>query len=122
MATIGFKAEGEAIYLIGRSLGHPIARGHLGQSLWLREIHGRRGRNGRRRSISLSRARSAKFVRELIADGWSPRCTTSPTAGSAVALAEMALAGNLGARACTFRNVPNLGGRSVFGEDQGRYS
>ena len=34
-ASIAFKAEGEDIYLIG----HP--NGHLGQSLWLREIKGR---------------------------------------------------------------------------------
>ena len=43
MATIAFKAAGEAIYLIGSepwaTPGHQ--RGHLGQSLWLREIHGR---------------------------------------------------------------------------------
>lgn len=35
MATIGFKAVGEAIFVIGET------NGHLGQSLWLREIHGR---------------------------------------------------------------------------------
>src|SRR5690606_33488689 len=35
MATIGFKAEGAAIFVIGRN------DGHLGQSLWLRELHGR---------------------------------------------------------------------------------
>src|SRR3546814_8396290 len=39
-ATIAFKDEGEAIFVIGQatdgSLGH-----HLGQSLWLRELHGR---------------------------------------------------------------------------------
>src|SRR3546814_16681037 len=39
-ATIAFKDEGEAIFVIGQatdgSLGH-----HLGHSLWLRELHGR---------------------------------------------------------------------------------
>jgi phosphoribosylformylglycinamidine (FGAM) synthase-like enzyme len=35
MATIGFKAEGEILAVIGSN--YP----ELGQSLWLREIHGR---------------------------------------------------------------------------------
>src|SRR6185369_17970017 len=36
-ATIGFKDAGDAIYLIGASDGQRV----LGQSLWLRELHGR---------------------------------------------------------------------------------
>src|SRR3546814_8280871 len=35
MATIGFKAEDEAIYVIGEG------KGHLRQSIWLREVAGR---------------------------------------------------------------------------------
>jgi phosphoribosylformylglycinamidine synthase len=35
MATIAFKNEGDGIFVIGDS------NGHLGQSLWLRELHGR---------------------------------------------------------------------------------
>src|SRR5687768_14391397 len=38
-ATIGFKADGEAIWLIGEPPGH------LGQSLWLRHVLGRQGRD-----------------------------------------------------------------------------
>ena len=36
MATIAFKREGDAIILIGET------RGHLGQSIYLREIEGRK--------------------------------------------------------------------------------
>src|SRR5690606_17219486 len=36
-ATIGFKAEGEAICVVGNRAGS----GHLGQSLWLRDVQGR---------------------------------------------------------------------------------
>src|SRR5471032_1737852 len=35
MATIAFKREGDVVILIGET------RGHLGQSIWLREIEGR---------------------------------------------------------------------------------
>src|SRR5688500_16405259 len=38
-ATLAFKAEGDDLWLIGE------APGHLGQSQWLRVVHGREGRD-----------------------------------------------------------------------------
>ena len=45
MATIGFKREGDVIILIGET------KGHLGQSIYLREIEGREEGARARRSI-----------------------------------------------------------------------
>ncbi|MEL4474673.1 hypothetical protein, partial [Shewanella algae] len=62
MATVPFKAAGEAIFVIGQS------NGHLGQSLWLREIHGRE--DGTPPPVDLAaERRHGEFVRELNADG-----------------------------------------------------
>jgi phosphoribosylformylglycinamidine synthase len=120
MATIGFKAAGEAIYLIG---SEPWAtphheRGHLGQSLWLRELHGREDGDAPHVDLALEK-NSGEFVRELIAAGLVGAVHDVSDGGLAVALAEMALAGGLGAE---------LGGHEAytpaqwwFGEDQGRY-
>jgi phosphoribosylformylglycinamidine synthase subunit PurL len=41
-ATVAFKAAGEDLFVIGAA-----GKGHLGQSVWLREIHGRGARGGR---------------------------------------------------------------------------
>src|SRR5439155_4410898 len=57
-ATIGFKSDGEEILLVGGS-----GDGHLGQSLWLRELHGRR--DGLPPPVDLAGERSAAdFIRE----------------------------------------------------------
>src|SRR3546814_5494373 len=66
-ATIAFKDEGEAIFVIGQStdgaLGH-----HLGQSLWLRELHGRE--DGPPPSVDLAKEKAnGDLVRRLIAEG-----------------------------------------------------
>jgi phosphoribosylformylglycinamidine synthase len=81
MATIGFKAAGEAIYLMGQEpwAGPHAEHGHLGQSLWLREIHGREDGDAPHVDLTLEK-HSGEFVRELIEAGWSARCTTCPTA------------------------------------------
>ena len=71
-------------------------RGHLGQSLWLREIHGRE--EGPPPPVDLAAERSAgEFVRAAIAGGAITACHDVSDGGLAVALAEMALAGNVGA-------------------------
>ena len=90
MATIAFKAEGEQIYLIGRPVHH------LGQSLWLREVLGRE--EGAPPPINLALEReAAEVVRQLIADGMVTAVHDIADGGLLVAVAEMALAGNLGA-------------------------
>lgn len=113
MATIAFKAEGESIVLIGGESGH------LGQSLWLREILGRE--EGPPPPVGLSLERLAgETVRKLIADGQVSAVHDCADGGLAVALAEMALASNIGfAVACPEDTVSEPG--FWFGEDQARY-
>jgi phosphoribosylformylglycinamidine synthase len=120
MATMGFKAEGDAIYLIG---SEPWAtpdhtRGHLGQSLWLRDIHGREEGNAPPVDLTLEK-NSGEFIRELIEAGLVNAVHDVSDGGMAVALAEMALAGNLGAEVETPAEYTPT--RWWFGEDQGRY-
>ncbi|WP_324749514.1 phosphoribosylformylglycinamidine synthase subunit PurL [Sphingomonas sp. LY54] len=108
-ATIAFKDEGEAIFVIGET------RGHLGQSLWLREIAGRE--EGPPPPVDLARERkAAEFVRTLIAEGKVTAVHDVSDGGLLVAVAEMALAGDIGA------TLEQLGDHATaFGEDQGRY-
>ena len=113
MATVAFKREGDAIILIGDT------RGHLGQSIYLREIEGRE--DGSAPSVDLAAEKKhAAFVRKLIEDG---RCDTAhdlSDGGLLVAVAEMALGGDMGAEigiaGTTVDAIPFF-----FGEDQARY-
>jgi phosphoribosylformylglycinamidine synthase II len=143
-ATIGFKAEGEMLMLLGgpgaydflqgRSLNdirhptrdeHQAAReaGHfgtwgrqLGQSLWLREIAGRE--EGGPPTVDLARERAAgELVRALIAEGLVTAAHDVSDGGVAVAMAEMALASGIGGWARTYGD-PRC---DLFAEDQGRY-
>ena len=120
MATLGFKAEGEAIYLIGQeswASPHP-ARGHLGQSLWLRTIHGREDGDAPFVDLVLEK-NSGEFVRELIEAGLVSAVHDVSDGGLAVALAEMALSSGLGAEV---EAHPDYSAAAWwFGEDQGRY-
>ena len=113
MATIGFKAEGEMIVLLCHG------QGHLGQSMWLRELHGREA--GAPPSVDLAMERATgELVRELIADGLVSAVHDCADGGVAVAMAEMALAGGIGFTSVIAPNLPPLAGL-YFGEDQGRY-
>jgi phosphoribosylformylglycinamidine synthase II len=111
---IAFKRPGDVIVAIGDR------RGHLGQSLWLREIHGREGSDaGSPPPVDLHAERAAgEFVRAAIAGGAITACHDVSDGGLAVALAEMALAGNVGA--LVNRPVPG-GSAGLFAEDQGVY-
>jgi phosphoribosylformylglycinamidine synthase len=113
MATVAFKREGDAILLIGET------RGHLGQSIYLREIEGRE--EGGAPPVDLAAERKAgDFVRKLIEDGRIDTVHDVSDGGLLVALAEMALAGNIGAdvgiAGTTVEAIPFF-----FGEDQARY-
>jgi len=111
MATMGFKAEGEAIYLIGDH------RGHLGQSIWLREIC--RSEAGEAPPVDLNReAETGKLVRSLVLHGATSVHDISD-GGLLVALAEMALSANIGANLDHPAEIPLLSW--AFGEDQGLY-
>jgi len=108
-AGIGFTGEGQTIVLIGET------RGHLGQSLWLREIGGLEA--GPPPPVDLSAERAAgDLVRDLIGGGQVTACHDLSDGGLLVAVAEMALAGGMGA----LLECPG-GSAYLFGEDQGRY-
>ncbi|MEO7635156.1 MAG: AIR synthase-related protein, partial [Sphingomicrobium sp.] len=120
-ATIGFKNEGETILVLGdpptQSSGLPP--GHLGQSLWLSEIHDFNG--GFPPSVDLdAEQRCGILLRELIVSGDLTAVHDVSDGGLAVALAEMALVGNLGASMIIDHGFGSLSA-TVFGEDQGRY-
>jgi phosphoribosylformylglycinamidine synthase II len=108
---IAFKGPGDVIVIVG-SRG-----GHLGQSLWLRELHGRE--EGPPPPVDLAAERAAgEFVRAAIAGGAITACHDVADGGLAVALAEMALAGNVGAMINKLRPESNA---ALFAEDQGLY-
>jgi phosphoribosylformylglycinamidine synthase subunit PurL len=114
MATVGFKREGDIILLIGQ------IKGHIGQSVYLREIEGREGEDaGAAPPVDLAiEKKNGDFVRSLIEAGGDTVHDVSD-GGLAVALAEMALAGNLGAT-IDLPRVPAI--PFLFGEDQGCYA
>ncbi len=112
-ATIAFKATGEDIILLGHTVGH------LGQSIWLRECHGRE--EGPPPPVDLAAERRAgELIQSLIADGLVTAVHDCSDGGAAVTLAEMALAGNIGVIVPVVPQIPNPAA-ILFGEDQGRY-
>jgi phosphoribosylformylglycinamidine synthase len=110
--TLAFKAEGEAILLIGET------QGWLGQSLYLRDICGRE--EGAPPPVDLAaELRHGEFVRALIRDGLATAAHDLSDGGLLVALAEMAMASRIGA---VLEAPPGLPARAFwFGEDQARY-
>ncbi|WP_133365197.1 phosphoribosylformylglycinamidine synthase subunit PurL [Qipengyuania sediminis] len=115
MMTMGFKAAGEAIFRLG------MLDGHLGQSLWLRELHG--VEVGEPPHVVLEYEReNAEFVRSLIANGVATAVHDVSDGGIIVAIAEMALAGNVGAELVySLWNSEQLGQEIWFAEDQGQF-
>ncbi len=113
-ASLAFKAAGEIIILIGDTAGH------LGSSLYLREVQG--SEDGPPPPVDLeAERRNGDFVRELIAGGRITACHDLSDGGLLVGLAEMAMAGSIGAvLAPPKESRPALTGW-LFGEDQARY-
>ncbi len=108
MATIGFKDEGEFIAVIGAN--YP----ELGQSLWLREIHGLEA--GAPPKVDLAdEAQNGRIIRKLIAEGKVTAVHDIADGGLVVALAEMALAGGIGAE------IDPMTTEFAFNESQARY-
>ncbi|WP_114862008.1 phosphoribosylformylglycinamidine synthase subunit PurL [Azospirillum brasilense] len=108
---IAFKNEGDTILLVGEGTGH------LGQSLYLREILGREDGPPPPVDLAVER-RNGEFVRGLIAEGLVVSSHDIQDGGLLVTVAEMAMAGGIGA------NLSGLDGAdagTLFGEDQGRY-
>jgi len=112
-ADLAFKTAGEAIILIGECTGQ------LGASLYLRTIAGRE--DGAPPPVDLAaERRHGDFVRAAIIAGKVSACHDVSDGGLLVAIAEMALAGDLGA----VLSIPedDLPAHALwFGEDQGRY-
>jgi phosphoribosylformylglycinamidine synthase II len=115
MTTIGFKGTGDIILLVGER------RGDLGQSLWLRELHGREGRDaGPPPRVDLAaEKRTGDFIREAIRCGALTAVHDVSDGGVAVAVTEMALASGIGA----IVDAPISGtvAGALFAEDQGLY-
>ncbi len=96
MATIAFKAEGQFIVLLDSHDATTERLPELGQSIWLRELHGRA--DGSPPTVDLkAEKRVGEFVRHLIASGRVTAVHDVSDGGMLVAIAEMALAGNIGA-------------------------
>ena len=112
-ATIAFKADGEQLVLIG------YTKGHIARSLWLDICHSRR--EGPPPPVDLAAERRAgECIQRLIADGLVTAVHDCSDGGAAVAVAEMALAGNIGLHITVAETIPNPG-VILFGEDQGRF-
>jgi phosphoribosylformylglycinamidine synthase len=93
-------------------------RGELGQSLWLREVLGREDGAPPALDFDVER-RNGDFVRGLIIDGVVRACHDVSDGGLLVAVAEMVLAGDVGA-ALSLAPEDAVHG-FWFGEDQARY-
>jgi len=110
--SLAFKAPGEAILLVGETLGH------MGASLYLREILGLE--DGAPPPVDLAAERChGDAVRAEIARGSLTACHDVADGGLLVALAEMAMAGGIGAHVAA--PAPPNDHAYWFGEDQARY-
>ncbi|MGH6857417.1 MAG: phosphoribosylformylglycinamidine synthase subunit PurL [Methylocella sp.] len=111
-ATLPFKLPGEKILIIGKTAGW------LGQSLYLRNICGRE--DGAPPPVDLAaERRNGDFVRGLIESDAVTAAHDVSDGGLAVALAEMAMAGAIGASIEVSPSMPEHA--FLFGEDQARY-
>ena len=124
IATIGFKAAGEHVLIVGATTGT-----WLGQSLYLRDICGRE--EGAPPPVDLAvEKRTGDFIRQLIAEGRVTAVHDISDGGLLVALVEMAMAGGIGVTVADDEVPYVIEGHPTppiplhafyFGEDQGRY-
>ena len=125
-ATLAFKAAGQAILLVG------FSQGWLGQSLYLRDICGREEGAPPPTDLAVEK-RNGDFVRSLIERKVATAVHDVSDGGLATAVAEMAMAGSIGAdlggadtRLQGGANMPEATEAISqpafwFGEDQARY-
>ena len=112
-ATLAFKGAGQAIFLIGETVGW------LGQSLYLRDICGQE--EGAPPPVDLVEEKeNGDLVRAMIKEGLLTAVHDVSDGGLLVALAEMAMAGNIGAR-IDLAPTDTPAHAYWFGEDQARY-
>jgi phosphoribosylformylglycinamidine synthase len=118
MATVALKTAGDALLLVGGAADGE--GGHLGCSLYLREILGRE--DGTAPAVDLpGERRTGDLVRSLIRSGTVATCHDISDGGLLVAVAEMAMAGGLGAVLELPAAQATAPHAWLFGEDQGRY-
>ncbi|TWS97557.1 phosphoribosylformylglycinamidine synthase subunit PurL [Reyranella sp. CPCC 100927] len=111
---IALREDGLALILVGET------RGHLGQSIYLRDVLGRE--DGPPPPVDLAvEKRNGDFVRAQIGAGRLAACHDLSDGGLALALAEMAMAGGTGATVSLPRNAAAPAHALLFGEDQARY-
>ncbi len=116
MATLAFKLPGEAVLLLGETADQKQG-GHLGQSIYLREILGRE--DGPPPPVDLAaERRNGDFVRAQITAGSVSAVHDLSDGGLVVALAEMGMASGIGA-SVSLPEGDAFG--AAFGEDQARY-
>ncbi|MFM2281462.1 MAG: phosphoribosylformylglycinamidine synthase, partial [Pseudomonadota bacterium] len=115
MARIRFAGENECILLVGA----PASWGtHLGQSIYMRDIHGRT--DGPPPHVDLTHERKVgDFVRDLIRNELATAVHDCSSGGLALAVAEMAMASGIGANVNALNDHDPI--PVFFGEDQGRY-
>jgi phosphoribosylformylglycinamidine synthase len=112
--TLALKAPGNILLLVGET------QGHLGQSLYLRELH--EAEDGAPPPVDLpAERRNGEFVLAQMKAGRILTCHDLSDGGLLVALAEMAMAGGLGVELDGLRAPPAGLAGLLFGEDQGRY-
>ncbi len=112
--TLGLKAPGSSLLLIGET------KGWLGASLYLREVCGQE--IGAPPPVALHRERrKGELVRQLIQDGLLLACHDISDGGLLVAVAEMAMASAEGVGVTVEMPSGVLSHAWCFGEDQGRY-
>jgi phosphoribosylformylglycinamidine synthase subunit PurL len=107
-ANVALKNEGDCLAVIGPC--YP----EMGQSIWLREAHGRE--DGDAPKVDLADERlNAKVIRELIDSGAVTAVHDISDGGLLVAVAEMALAGKIGV------TLDAMNTAFAFNESQSRY-
>jgi phosphoribosylformylglycinamidine synthase len=106
---IAFRSEGETVFVLGDTVGH------IGQSLYLRELFGKE--EGAPPAVDLAVERKhGEFVRGLIDERLLTACHDVSDGGLLVAVSESVMASGIG---CAL--LAQGGAAFWFGEDQGRY-
>ncbi|MBF0269848.1 MAG: phosphoribosylformylglycinamidine synthase subunit PurL [Alphaproteobacteria bacterium] len=110
---IAFEQEGEVVLVVGET------KGHLGASIYAREIGGTEAGSAPLVDLAAER-KNGDFVRALITSGRVTACHDVSGGGLLVSVAEMAMAGGLGV---TLADAPAGAVEHAywFGEDQARY-
>lgn len=113
LASLALKREGELLIVIGAE------QGWLGQSLYQQTLAG--GLDGAPPPVDLAEEiKAGRLVRNLIRESGIDTVHDCSDGGLLVAIAEMALAGNIGVELFAYEG--KLPEHAVwFGEDQGRY-